>query len=74
MKRTLSILVLLFFTTGCGAEFVHQAIDGIQCEHKDVRCEGTQLQVCNYDQAWESVSGCHCCVGDSGPYCGEEGC
>ncbi|MHC4229720.1 MAG: hypothetical protein ACYSW0_19985 [Planctomycetota bacterium] len=57
--KQLSIIILLFFVTGCGAEFAHKLIDGTDnCQPEQFRCIGTELQICNADERFERVAEC----------------
>jgi hypothetical protein len=56
---TLAAVFLGITTFGCGAEFAHKIINGNDgCQPEELRCIGTELQICNADNLWERITDC----------------
>lgn len=74
------MIVSLFFT-GCGAEFIHTAIEGDDgCETYTIRCNGDTAEICNADHSWDIIQKCPefepgvwmCCEFDGNVGCHKE--
>lgn len=56
---TVAMIVSLIFFTGCGAEFIHTAIEGTDgCEPEEIVCSDDTWAICNADRKWDTISNC----------------